>query len=88
MFNPSIKITTNLNQIAGIDEFKGEWKAIGNLAPERLDALKRVATIESITEANRNTIKVKLRELVNNRYLVRQGRGKGTRYTIGNVINT
>ena len=45
-----------------------------------------ISEIESITEANRNTIKVKLRELVNNRYLVRQGRGKGTRYTIGNVI--
>ena len=54
MFNPSIKITTNtLNQIAGIDEFKGEWKAIGNLAPERLDALKRVATIESIGSSTR-----------------------------------
>ena len=54
MFNPSIKITTKiLNQIAGIDEFKGEWKAIGNLAPERLDALKRVATIESIGSSTR-----------------------------------
>ena len=54
MFNPSIKITTTiLNQVAGIDEFKGEWKAIGNLAPERLDALKRVATIESIGSSTR-----------------------------------
>ena len=54
MFNPSIKITSKiLNQIAGIDEFKGEWKAIGNLAPERLDALKRVATIESIGSSTR-----------------------------------
>lgn len=35
MLNPSVKITKKmLNLIAGIDEFKGEWKAIGNLAPE------------------------------------------------------
>jgi hypothetical protein len=33
MLNPSIKITNEvLNFIAKIDEFKGEWKAIGNLA--------------------------------------------------------
>ena len=54
MLNPSVKITKKmLNLIAGIDEFKGEWKAIGNLAPERLDALKRVATIESIGSSTR-----------------------------------
>jgi hypothetical protein len=48
MLNPSIKITLEiLNLIAKIDEFKGEWKAIGNLAPDRLHALKHVATIES-----------------------------------------
>ncbi len=54
MLNPSIKITTEvLNLIAKIDEFKGEWKAIGNLAPERLRALKHVATIESIGSSTR-----------------------------------
>ncbi|MBU1342310.1 MAG: Fic family protein [Proteobacteria bacterium] len=54
MLNPSIKITTQvLNLIAKIDEFKGEWKAIGNLAPERLNALKHVATIESIGSSTR-----------------------------------
>lgn len=54
MLNPSIKITKKiLNQIAGIDEFKGEWKAIGNLAPDRLNALKRVATVESIGSSTR-----------------------------------
>ncbi|MCP3872014.1 MAG: Fic family protein [Desulfobacteraceae bacterium] len=54
MLNPSINITTEvLNLIAKIDEFKGEWKAIGNLAPERLDALKHVATIESIGSSTR-----------------------------------
>jgi Fic family protein len=54
MLNPIIKITPKiLNLIAKIDEFKGEWKAIGNLAPERLDALKHVATIESIGSSTR-----------------------------------
>ncbi len=54
MITPSINITKKiLNQIARIDEFKGEWKAIGNLAPERLDALKHVATIESIGSSTR-----------------------------------
>ncbi len=54
MLNPSIKITPDiLNLIAKIDEFKGEWKAIGNLAPDRLNALKHVATIESIGSSTR-----------------------------------
>ncbi len=33
---------------ARIDEFKGAWRALGTLAPDRLSALRRVATIESI----------------------------------------
>jgi hypothetical protein len=37
-----------LTLIAEIDEFKGAWRALGTLAPERLSALRRVATIESI----------------------------------------
>jgi Fic family protein len=54
MFDPSITITAKiLNHIAVIDEFKGEWKVAGNLSPERLDALKRVATIESIGSSTR-----------------------------------
>src|SRR3989338_4621028 len=39
--------------IAGIDEFKGAWRALGRLAPERLLALRRVATIESIGSSTR-----------------------------------
>jgi Fic family protein len=39
--------------IAGIDEFKGAWKAIGRIAPERLLTLRRVATIESIGSSTR-----------------------------------
>ena len=39
--------------IAEIDEFKGAWRALGALSPERLDALRRVATIESIAASSR-----------------------------------
>lgn len=39
--------------IAELDEFKGAWKALGTLAPERLSALRRVATIESIGSSTR-----------------------------------
>lgn len=35
-----------LSLIAEIDEFKGAWKALGQLAPEQLTSLKKVATIE------------------------------------------
>ncbi|MGB3315619.1 MAG: Fic family protein [Albidovulum sp.] len=50
----TIKITPQiLAIIAEIDEFKGAWKALGTLAPERLSALRRVATIESIGSSTR-----------------------------------
>lgn len=42
-----------LGLIAGIDEFKGAWRSLGALAPERLLALRRVATIESIGSSTR-----------------------------------
>ena len=42
-----------LNTIAAIDEFKGAWQALGNLAPERLSRLQYVATIESIGSSTR-----------------------------------
>lgn len=42
-----------LSTIAAIDEFKGAWRALGSLAPERLSALRRVATIESIGSSTR-----------------------------------
>ena len=42
-----------LSLIAGIDEFKGAWRALGTLAPDRLLALRRVATIESIGSSTR-----------------------------------
>ncbi|WP_409559338.1 Fic family protein, partial [Accumulibacter sp.] len=42
-----------LSLIAGIDEFKGSWRALGTLAPDRLAALRRVATIEGIGSSTR-----------------------------------
>jgi Fic family protein len=50
----SLQITPEvLALIAGIDEFKGAWRALGTLAPDRLSALRRVATIESIGSSTR-----------------------------------
>ncbi len=50
----SLTITPEiLSLIAELDEFKGAWKAIGTLAPERLSALRRVATIESVGSSTR-----------------------------------
>ncbi len=42
-----------LDIIGEIDEFKGAWRALGTLAPERLSALRRVATIESVGSSTR-----------------------------------
>src|ERR1700676_3230936 len=55
MFNTdTIEITPELLAlIAEIEEFKGAWRALGTLAPERLNALRRVATIESIGSSTR-----------------------------------
>jgi len=50
----TIQITPEiLSLIARIDEFKGAWRALGTLAPDRLAALRRVATIESIGSSTR-----------------------------------
>ena len=50
----SLQITPEvLRLIAQIDEFKGAWRALGTLAPDRLSALRRVATIESIGSSTR-----------------------------------
>jgi len=39
--------------IAEIDEFKGRWEALKTLSPDRLSALRKVATIESIGSSTR-----------------------------------
>lgn len=50
----SLTITPGiLALIAEIDEFKGAWKALGRLAPERLRQLRKIATIESVGSSTR-----------------------------------
>lgn len=49
-----LTITPELLQlIAELDEFKGRWQATAALAPERLSALRRIATIESVGSSTR-----------------------------------
>lgn len=54
---PNAEALTITNEIlaliAQIDEFKGAWRAIGRVAPERLLSLRRVATIESVGSSTR-----------------------------------
>ncbi len=50
----SLKISQELLRlIAEVEEFKGRWQALGNLAPDRLSALRRIATIESVGSSTR-----------------------------------
>jgi Fic family protein len=50
----TIVITEDLlAYLSEIDEFRGAWRALGTLAPDRLLALRRVATIESIGSSTR-----------------------------------
>ena len=54
MQTDTIQITSELLAlISEVDEFKGAWRALGTLAPERLKALRHVATIESIGSSTR-----------------------------------
>lgn len=49
-----LEITPDLlTHIAEIDEFKGSWKLLKSLSPERLESLRHVATIESIGSSTR-----------------------------------
>jgi Fic family protein len=50
----NIHITPELLALLSeLDEFKGAWRALGTLEPERLNALRRIATIESIGSSTR-----------------------------------
>jgi Fic family protein len=42
-----------LKLIADIDEFRGQWKVIKTLAPEKLTTLMQVATVESVGSSTR-----------------------------------
>jgi Fic family protein len=47
-------LTQDLLQTIGkLDEFKGRWEALGTLAPARLTALRKIATIESVGSSTR-----------------------------------
>lgn len=51
-----LKVTISpemLSLIGEIEEFKGAWQLLGRLAPERLEALHKIATIESIGSSTR-----------------------------------
>jgi len=50
----SIEITAELlGLISEIDQFKGSWRTLSTLAPERLAALRKIATVESIGSSTR-----------------------------------
>jgi Fic family protein len=50
----TIQVTQELLALLSeIDEFKGAWRALGTIAPKRLSALRRVATIESTGSSTR-----------------------------------
>jgi Fic family protein len=49
-----VQITSGLVKAIGeVDEFKGRWEATQHLAPERLSALRQIATIESVGSSTR-----------------------------------
>jgi Fic family protein len=50
----NITITPEILKIvADIDEFKGRWTVVETLTPERLNSLRRIATIESVGSSTR-----------------------------------
>ena len=54
MKEPLISVGQDILQlIAEIDEFKGQWLALKTLSPERLQQLRKIATIESVGSSTR-----------------------------------
>jgi Fic family protein len=55
MLNTDTLLVTQelLALLSEIDEFKGAWRSLGTIPPERLNALRHVATIESIGSSTR-----------------------------------
>ena len=54
MKEPIITVGQDLLQlIAEIDEFKGKWQALKSMSPDRLQQLRKVATIESVGSSTR-----------------------------------
>lgn len=54
MDTPDIRLAQpELKLLAEIDEFKGKWQVLSSIAPDQLQALRKVATIESIASSTR-----------------------------------
>jgi Fic family protein len=54
MKEPILRLGHDLvHLIAKLDEFKGRWEALKTLSPDRLNALRKVATIESVGSSTR-----------------------------------
>jgi Fic family protein len=54
MKQPNITLGQDIVRlIAEIDEFKGRWDALKTLSPDRLSALRKVATVESVGSSTR-----------------------------------
>jgi Fic family protein len=54
MKDPKLALTPDFVKfIAEIDEFKGRWQALENLSPDRLKALRKIATVESVGSSTR-----------------------------------
>jgi Fic family protein len=54
MINPKINVSQDfLKLIAELDEFKGKWTIMKSMSPERLNQLRRAATIESVGSSTR-----------------------------------
>ncbi len=54
MKKPKITVGQDLLQLVSeIDEFKGKWQALKAMSPERLQQLRKVATIESVGSSTR-----------------------------------
>src|ERR1044071_1379351 len=50
----NVVLTPDLLRLVGeIDEFKGAWRALGSLAPDRLATLRRITTVESVGASTR-----------------------------------
>jgi Fic family protein len=50
----NLVLTPDLLRLVGeIDEFKGAWRALGILAPDRLATLRRITTVESVGASTR-----------------------------------
>jgi Fic family protein len=50
----NLVLTSDLLRLVGeVDEFKGAWKALGTLAPDRLATLRHITTVESVGASTR-----------------------------------